>query len=66
MVQTHCSCQEGEAGHEENAIDVGHVVHNRLLQMVDVTCALVPHPKNYILSWTPAHPDKLNIINQKF
>ena len=57
MVQTHCSCQEGEAGHEENAVDVRHVVHDRLLQVVDVTCALVPHPKNYIFSWTPADPD---------
>ena len=57
MVQTHCPCQEGEAGHEENAVDVRHVVHDRLLQVVDVTCALVPHPKNFIFSWIPADPD---------
>ena len=44
MVEADSSGEKWEYGHEENPVDVGHVVHNGLLQVVKVVDALLSQP----------------------
>ena len=47
MVEAESSGEKWEYGHEENPVDVGHVVHNGLLQVVEVVDALLSQPAGF-------------------
>ena len=48
MVEAESSGEKWEYGHEENPVDVGHVVHNGLLQVVEVVDALLSQPAGFL------------------
>ena len=48
MVEAESSGEKWECGHEENPVDVGHVVHNGLLQVVEVVDALLSQPAGFL------------------
>ena len=48
MVEADSSGEKWEYGHEENPVDVGHVVHNGLLQVVKVVDALLSQPAGFL------------------
>ena len=47
MVEAESSGEKWEYGHEENPVDVGHVVHDGLLQVVEVVDALLSQPAGF-------------------
>ena len=48
MVEAESSSEKWEYGHEENPVDVGHVVHDGLLQVVEVVDALLSQPAGFL------------------
>ena len=52
MVEAESSGEKWEYGHEENPVDIGHVVHDGLLQVVEVVDALLSQPAGFLLIHT--------------
>ena len=44
VVETKGGGAKGDRRHEQDAVDIGHVVHDGLLQMADVVLSFVPQP----------------------
>ena len=61
VVETKGGGAKRDRRHEQDAVDVGHVVHDGLLQMADVVLSFVPQPVQVCI--LPEHLVFMQIMN---
>ena len=64
MVEAESSSEKWEYGHEENPVDVGHVIYDGLLQVVEVVDALLSQPAGFLTDLDDFHFSDVILIKQ--